>query len=164
MANETKFKVHEGPHELHGYYFEGIAAHFNHDGNEVIMISPTSQELAHFFSRACSGVLNPANCKMGYFGSASKLIELDKPVDLKEEGVKPKYTYPMGTLLWYIHPESYRCFLEYGGYVSGDGMSQEIGIAEKQTVIECKLILRNLGWNRADIDKLNISDEEPVPF
>jgi hypothetical protein len=66
--------------------------------------------------------------------------------------------------MWYIHPESGCCFIDFEGQLSSDRISYEIGPAIKMTVIECKLLLRSLGWKREDIDKLTIDTTDPIPF
>ena len=67
-------------------------------------------------------------------------------------------------LFWYIHPESGCCFIDFEGYLSSDGTAEELGLAIKATVIECKLLLRSLGWKREDIDRLKIDNTDPIPF
>ena len=67
-------------------------------------------------------------------------------------------------LYWYIHPESDCCFIDFEGYVSDDRMAEQLGPAIRLTVIECKLLLRSIGWKREDINELKIDNTHPVPF
>lgn len=67
-------------------------------------------------------------------------------------------------LFWFIHMESGRCSVEYEDYKVSRGTLKQLGPAVKMTVIECKLLLRSIGWNREDIDKLKIDPTDPIPF
>lgn len=155
---ETKFKSRQGPHQIDGFFFEGIAAHFNFEkmGKEVILICNSKEDMAYFFGRIAVGVLDPRKCMDGFFGPSSKLVSID--AEKAESYPENKHPY-----YWYIHPESGCCFLEYEDY-TGDGLTSQLGLAVKQTVEECKELMRKNKVPRSVIEVVSISTEEPIPF
>lgn len=146
---------------IEGYYYEGVAFLVQHRGNQFIVLAPNKETLAEVFTQIHGGTIDmskvqpvsvtaPQNITISEMKTVSEMLKERKEKDYN--------------LYWYIHPESDCCFVEYGDFISNDGMAERLGKAEKYTTIECKLLLRRLGHKREDIDTLVIREGEPIPF
>lgn len=132
----------------------------------VVIVAPDINVLKRFWSHITNQPLDVKKSPILLYKYEPDKPEFKAPIEGKNLGniMKMKDNRIKEPLMWYKHPESDSCFVDFKGYLSSDGMSEELGPAVKMTVIECKLLLRSLGWKREDIDKLKIDPTDPIPF
>lgn len=131
----------------------------------VVIVAPDITILKRFWSTITDQPLDVKKSPILLYKYEPDNPKFEGPIEDKNLGNFTKKDNKINLpYVWYIHPESDCCFIDFEGQMSSDGMSSEIGPAVKMTVIECKLLLRSIGWKREDIDKLNIDPTDPIPF
>lgn len=132
----------------------------------VIICAPDITILKRFWSHITKQPLDVKKAPILLYKYEPDKPEFKAPIDGKNLGnvMKMKDNRINSPRMWFMHPESDCCFIDFEGYTSSDGLCEELGPAVKMTAIECKLLLRSMGWNREDIDKLKIDSTDPIPF
>jgi len=99
-----------------------------------------------------------------------ELIVKKAPVVIyKYEPKEENYCQPINEKLnpqsyyWYYNADRNDCFVEFYDFKKCEA-TQLLGKAERLSVNECKLLLRNLGFDRSKIDKTIIYTTDPIPF
>lgn len=164
----------DGNVKAHGWYYSGMSALGQHSGSQFIIIAPDMAGLTIAWNLIMSVDIREHDCQP-VICTAPRNLDIAVTVPTFNEminrafepkrGIKTTPPQPDDFILrWFYLPGANQCMLEYNNCDFNGNEFELIGKAEKQTVMECKLLLRRLGWDRVDIDKLSISTEEPVPF
>jgi hypothetical protein len=133
-----------------------VSAALSIDANTHVIISaPSLAELTRAWFELCtkSKPLDPTKTVQCLYRNSSEPV-VEPPVPKVEP------------LVWLFHPESDCAFVGTLNELSMDGNLVELGDCLQQTVVECKTILRKIGWPRSDIEAIEINTitKDDIPF
>lgn len=152
---------------INGYYYEGLAFLMEYKGCQFVVTCPNKESLAQVFTQIHGGVIDMSKaCATTVTAPQNISVTEMKTVPdmLKERQEKANEPQPPNGLYWFYLEGTRSCILEYDDCTFNGNDFELLGPAMQQTVTECKLLLRGLGWKRGDIESVKISDTEPMPF
>lgn len=144
----TPFKVQYPPVTLNTHCWEGCSACLiDADGNTVVITCPDVKQLEIFWSRLTDDKLNHELIKH----TIGEYPKINEAVKIKEE---------MSEWFWILDNKHDKCFI-WTGKGNRERNWHTLGKAVRKTAVECKILLRKLGWDREDIEEIEIED---IPF
>jgi hypothetical protein len=130
----------------------------------VVICAPDITVLKRFWSKITNQPLDVKKAPILLYKYEPDKPEFKAPIEGKNLGNITKmkdHRINSVYMMWFFNDEKNQCYINFKG---DSPKKEEIGPAVKMTVIECKLLLRSLGWKREDIDKLHINPTDPIPF
>jgi len=140
----TNFEILMGPMTLEGALWKGVSACLLEDkktGHICVVTAPDEKQLQFFWKKLTDDKLN---------------ISMTKTTIGNYEFIQKQ------EMFWYYDRIQDFCF--FGEDTQRTKGVSKIGVAERKTIAECRILLRKLGWDKEDILSTTIQLEDDIPF
>lgn len=169
----SPFETIVGPVTITSSVWKGVSAYFlsEETGDSVVITCPDMKQLKKFWAMFTEVPIDKSLTK-DTIGAYHFIEKQPEPIKRKlpKNTVIDKLLFkeeekPVLEAVWIYDKTNDKCEIRFSKEKYSKGISL-LGEANRKTANECKLLLRNWGWDREDINstEIDITDNTDIPF